>query len=235
MTAATATNDPVVPPPKRPRRLWRIIIALLITAISLLTVVSWLRPPPARFELISTQDYERRTERFAFLQKARGWMTRFSPKIFGFARVEISASYVQIGRSEKSELSAHLPRPLYSSNAVRVWILASNEVARLERDLRTTNSARWRVSAADGISSVLSTGPVDFFSLEFATHPKIRRDAIDLGVIVRSVSTHTISGGLVRRTNHETSFRAFLKADEGGIIMDESGVLFVWAHAPRRQ
>ena len=162
-------------------------------------------------------------------------MTRFSPKIFGFDPVEISASYVQMGGHEKSELSAQLLQPQYSSNTVRVWILASNEVAQAERNLRANHSIRWRVSTADGISSVLSTGPATGLSREFASHPKIRGGNVDLAVIVRSVSIHSIASGAMERTDHEMTFRVLIKPGEGGIIIDHSGALFIWAHAPQRQ
>jgi hypothetical protein len=214
MTTATAANDSVAPPRKPAKRLWRIVIALLITAILLVTIVSWLRPPPSRFELISAKDYERRTERFAFVQSARAWMTRFSPRFFRFAPVEISASYVQIGRREESELLARLPSPQYWSNAVRAWIFTSNEVARAERYLRANDGSRWRITTADGISSVLS-GPATPTS-SFATHPKIRDGNVDLAVIVRSESILNVGRGVMERPSHETTFRVLLKPGEGG-------------------
>ena len=226
MTTASATNGSVAPP-KQPRRLGRILVMVLIVAISAIAIVSWLRPPPPRFDLISTQDYERRTKRFAFIQSARAWMTRFSPKVFGFDPVHISASYVVSNGDEQTNLLLQLRKADYSSNSVHVWILASNEVKRAERNLLTDNRSHLRINTSEGIASVLSMTP-GFGTLEFANYPKVHGDSVDLAAKVRSVSTHVLAEG----TNHEISFRVLLKPGEGGIVIDDSGALFIWAYAP---
>jgi hypothetical protein len=228
MTMATTTSDSIAPPRKRPKRLRRGILAVLSVIIAL----SWLQPSTPRFELMTADEYQRRTERFAFIQRARAWMTRLSPKIFGFAAVHISAAYVA---KDESDLLAELPEALYTSNAVKVWILASNVVARAERNLLANNITRWRINTSEGIPSVLSTGPESGGTLDFASHPKIRGGSVDLAAKVRSVSSLSNAGGVSERTNHETIFRLLLKPGEGGVIRDDSGVFFVWAYAPPRQ
>lgn len=206
--------------------------AALIGAGAITILVLWLQPVPRGFELITTDDYERRTKRFAFIRDARAWMTRFSPKLFGFAPVQISGCYVESDGDEQAHTLLGLPPPEYSPNAVRVWILASNLVARAERNTLSDNRTRWRNNTSDGTPSALSMGP-GRGSLEFSTHPKVRGNNVDLATKLRSFSV--ITGGVTERTNHEAAFRMLLKPHEGGIIIDRSGVLFIWAHAPPRQ
>src|SRR5687768_789463 len=88
MTVNAASSDCIAPARRQPKRAWRVAVLTLIVAMGGVVVALWLRPAPPRFELITSDDYQRRTKRFAFIQDARAWMTRFSPKIFGFARVE---------------------------------------------------------------------------------------------------------------------------------------------------
>jgi hypothetical protein len=232
MDAPTTAVPPATKAQRRPRRLWRWTFVTLIFVLFAVLITLWFQPAPPRFELITADGYERRTKPIALVQDARTWLTRVRPKTFGFAPVQISASYVMTERGNASEGLAHLSPPQYSSNAVRVWILGSNDVARAEKSLRSTNHSRWRVSTADGISSILSTGPAGSRSLKFATHPKIRRGNVDLAAKVSSFSTTNRAGGVAQRVNHETTFRLLLKSNEGGIIVDNSGVLFIWAHAP---
>ena len=141
----TTISEPAPPQTHRkPTRVWRASLAALVGAVSIAMLVLWLQPPPPQFELITADDYERRTKLLAFIRDARAWMTRFSAKIFGFASVEISACYVT-GRGSAPNLS-QLPEPIFSTNMVRVWILKSNEVARAEGNLMAENTARWRIT-----------------------------------------------------------------------------------------
>ena len=152
-----ATSEPAPPQTRqKPTRVWHTSLAALVGAGAITMLVLRLQPPPPRFELITASDYERRTKRFAFVRDARAWMTRFSPKIFGFAPVHISAGYIVTVRDGASELG-QLPPPAFFTNAMKVWILPSNEVARVERDLRNDNMTRWRLNTSEGIPSVLST------------------------------------------------------------------------------
>jgi hypothetical protein len=213
---------------------WRVSLAALVGAIAITVLVLWLQPAPPRFELITANDYELRTKRLGFVRDARAWMTRFSPKIFGFAPVQISAGYIVTGHSGASDLT-ELPPPAFSTNAVRVWILKSNEVARAERNLRSDNSSRWRVTTSEGTPSVLATGSPTGTgpgSVQFANHPKIRGGNVDLAAVFTSVVADARDGHAAGPTTNQIAFRMFLKPDEGGIIFDGTGVLFVWAHAP---
>ena len=228
MSMDTATVDPVTEPRKRPKRLWRVVFAALAIAVTVLLAALWLQPLPPRCELITADEYQRRTKRFAFIQDARAWMTRFSPKIFGFAPVHISAAHVG---KEESDLLDPLPEPRYSSNGMRVWILTSNVVARVQRDMLPKSITRWRINTSDGTPSVISMGPGSG-TLEFASHPKVRSGNVDLAAKLRLMSIIKSTGGFNERTNRETVFRMLLKRDEGAIILDESGVLFIWAYAP---
>ena len=233
MTHAAATSSPVTPWARtQSTSAWRVSFAALIGAVTITIFVLWLQPPPPPFQLITSNDYERRTKRFAFVRDARAWMTRFSPKIFGFAPVQISASYVI--RDNTADLWAQLPLPAFSTNAVRVWILKSNEVARFERDLRDDHSRSWRVTTSEGIPSGLSMGNSTGKSpgsVQFANHPKIRGGNVDLAARF-TVVTGTGDARAADHTTNQIAFRLFLKRDEGGILFDGSGVLFIWAHAP---
>jgi hypothetical protein len=238
MTHAAATSEPVTPrTPKQPTPVWRVSLAAVIGAVTITLLVLWLQPAPPRFELITANDYERRTKRFAFIRDARAWMTRVSPKVFGFAPVHISASYRVTGHGGASDLTK-LPPPTFSTNVVRVWILSSNEVDRVERDFVAGNSVGWSMNTSEGTPSVLATGvpmPKAPPSVEFANHPKIRGGNVDLAAGFTSIVAGTGNGkGAGHTTNHIT-FRMFLKRDEGGIVFDGTGVLFIWAHAPPKQ
>jgi len=229
-----ATSEPVAQGCKHPTRVWwRISLAALVGAVTITIFVLWLQPPPPQFELITANDYERRTKRFAFIRDARAWMTRFSPKIFGFTPVDISAKYVVTGRSVATDLN-ELPPPAFSTNAVRVWILTSNEVARAENDLLADNRLGWRMNTSEGTPSVLSTGSPTGAgpgSVQFANHPRIRSGNVDLAVTFTSVAATARNGDAAHTTN-QIAFRMFLKPDEGGILFDGTGVLFIWAHPP---
>ena len=230
-----ATSEPVAQARKQSTRVWwRISLAALVGAIAITMVVLWLQPAPPRFELITANEYERRTKRFAFVRDARAWMTRFSPKIFGFAPVDISAKYVVTGRGVATDLK-ELPPPAFSTNAVRLWILTSNEVARAENDLLADNRLGWRMNTSEGTPSVLSTGSPTGAgpgSVQFANHPKIRSGNVDLAVTFTSVAATPTSGDVAAHATNQIAFRMFLKRDEGGIVFDGIGVLFIWAHAP---
>jgi hypothetical protein len=235
MNAHAATRETVTPRAhKQSTRAWRVSLAAVIGAVTITIFILWLQPPPPRFELITADVYERRTKRLAFVRDARAWMTRFSPKIFGFAPVHISASYRVTGHGGASDLTK-LPPPTFSTNVVRVWILSSNEVDRVERDLVAGNSVGWSMNTSEGTPSVLSTGTPTGTgpgSVEFANHPKIRGGNVDLAAGFTSIVAGTGNGeGAGYTTNHIT-FRMFLKRDEGGIIFDGTGMLFIWAHTP---
>ena len=236
--AHAATSEPVTPRArKHPTNVWRISLAVLVGAVTITMLVLRLQPAPPRFELIAANDYELRTKRFALVRDARAWMTRFSPKIFGFAPVQISAGYVVAGPGGVSDLT-DLPQPAFLTNAVRVWILKSNDVARVERDLRGDNSRRWRVTTSEGTPSVLSTGVPMLKappSVEFANHPKIRGGNVDLAATFTSVVADTRDGRAAAHTTNQIAFRLFLRRDEGGILFDGTGLLFIWAHAPPRR
>jgi len=188
-------------------------------------LVVWLQPPSPRFELITADNYYRRTKRFAFIHDVRAQLTRISPKIFGFDPVEISGRYYVIGDGDGSDLKK-LPLPTFSTNAVRVWILASNEVARTEQTLRTDSIARWRIGTSEGVPSVMSMGTPTGRgpgSVEFANHPKVCGGNVDLGAKLTAPT---------QQMTNEIAFRMLLKRGEGGIIFDGTGVLFIWAHGP---
>jgi len=234
------TSEPALQARKQPTPVWRISLAALAGAVTITIFVLWLQPPPPRFELITAIDYERRTKRLALIRDAQAWMTRFSPKIFGFAPVQISAGYIITGPGGASDLT-ELPPPTFSTNAVRVWILASNDVARAERDLIADNSTHWLVNTSEGTPSTLSTGtPTPKGrsapgSVEFANHPKIRGGDIDLAARFTSVVAGLRDRHAAGDTTNHIAFRMFLKRDEGGIIFDGDGALFIWAHAPPKQ
>jgi hypothetical protein len=234
MNAHTPTSELVPQARKQPTPVWRVALAALVGAVAITVLVLRLQPTPPPFELITANDYEHRTKRFAFVRDARAWMTRFSPKIFGFAPVQISAGYIVTGHSGASDLG-QLPPPAFSTNAVRVWILKSNEVARAERNLRSDNSSRWRVTTSEGTPSVLATGSPTGTgpgSVQFANHPKIRGGNVDLAVRFTSVASGPSDGQAAAYITNQIAFRMFLKRDEGGIVFDGTGVLFIWAHAP---
>jgi len=200
-------------------------------AIVLVAIVSWLQPTPPRFELITADDYHRRTKRLAFIHEARAQLTRISPKIFGFDPVHISASYRVTGPYGASDLN-ELPRPTFSTNAAQVWILASNEAARISHDLGSRSIARWRITSAEGVPSVMSTGTSTGTgpgSVEFASHPKVRGRSVDFAAKLTAIVTDR---EFSFPATNQLAFRMFLKPDEGGIVFDGTGVLFIWAHAP---
>ena len=232
-----ATSEPATPQTRqKPTQVWRTTLAALVGAGAITTLVLWLQPPSPRFELITASDYERRTKRFAFIRDARAWMTRFSPKIFGFAPVHISAGYIVTVRGVASELG-QLPPPAFSTDAMKVWILPSNEVARIERDLRNDNMTRWRLNTSEGIPSVLSTAtPTPIGTgpglVEFANHPGIRSGNVDLAAKFMTVVMADPQGQIAAPATNQVAFRAFLKRDEGAIVSNEAGALFIWAHAP---
>ena len=230
MTHSTTSERATAQTGQRPKRLWRGILVSLIIAIVFVAIVSWLQPTPPRFELITADDYHGRTKRFAFIHDTRAQLTRISPKIFGFDPVEISGSYHVIDGDDASDLKK---RPLtFSTNAVQVWILASNEVARTEYKLRTDSIARWRIGTSEGVPSVMSMGTPTGRgpgSVEFASHPKVRGGNVDLAAKLTAI---VADAEFSAPATNQLAFRMFLKPDEGGIVFDGTGVLFIWAHAP---
>jgi len=237
MIREAATSDCAAPPRKKPKRLWRTSLVVLVGTVSITMLVLRLQPPPAPFELITADDYERRTKRFAFVRDARAWMTRFSPKVFGFASVHISASYRVTGHGGASDLTK-LPPPTFPTNVVQVWILSSNEVDRVERDFVAGNSVGWSMNTSEGTPSILSTGTSTGTgpgSVEFANHSKIRGGNVDLAARFTSIVAGTGNGRGAGHTTNQIAFRMFLKRGEGGIVFDGNGVLFIWAHAPPKR
>jgi hypothetical protein len=219
---------------QKPRRLWRWIPLALVITIVLVAIVSWLQPTPLRFELLTADDYYRRTKRFAFIHDARAQMTRISVRIFGFDPVDISAAYVA-SSVDTSNLRAQLPQPHYSSNAVQVWILSSNVVARTERGLRTDRIAGFRNSSSEGVPSVVSMGTPTGRgpgSVEFASHPKVRGSNVDLAAKLTAIIANREPGAAAQPMTNQIAFRLLLKPDEGAILVDGTAVLFIWAHAP---
>lgn len=223
-------------PAKRPKRILRWIVAVFCLVVLTPVLFSWLSPAPPPFELLTTDAYQRRTKRFAFIRDARAWLTRISPKIFGFAPVHISGTVTKLDGEGPSAALRGLPDPHYSSNTVRVWILSSNEVFAVEVALRREASTQsgWRINTSDGTPCTLSTAPASpgATAIDFDNHPKVRGRKVDLASIVRTTSK--IMQGRVARTqtNQEAAFRILLDVGEGAIIVDGSSALAIWAYAP---
>ena len=65
--------------------------------------------------------------------------------------------------------------------------------------------------------------------MEFASHPKVRGGNVDLAAKLTAIVT---DAEFITPATNQIAFRMFLKPDEGGIVFDGTGVLFIWAHAP---
>lgn len=212
-----------------------LLIALVVLALLVPLVLLWLAYAPPAVEVLTGDAYRHRIKRFALLRDARAWLARTSPKTFQPPTVHVSASFVPASRGDTADAIGSLPAPNYSSEAVRIWLLSSNDVAQAEAGVRSYERVGWRVITYSGTPSRFGSSGTGASNrttnaYEFASYPKVRPGQVEVAAIVSETTTRLQNGRTTVSTNHETAFRLMLKPDQGGIVADRLGILFIWAH-----